>query len=403
MKSSSEHIPAVEGSEPVRKDYLIFGSPAIEQAEIDDVVDSLHSGWLGTGPKVKRFESAFRDYVDAKFAIALNSCTAALHLSLLAIGIRAGDEVITTPMSFTATAAAIIHAQGKPVLVDIDKHSMNMDPEKIESSISDQTRAILPVHFAGRPCNMTRIMEIADKHGLKVVEDAAHAIETVAQGRKVGHIGNLTCFSFYVTKNVVTGEGGMVTTDDDGYADRIKVLALHGMTRDAWHRFSDEGFKHYEVIYPGFKYNMMDIQAAIGYHQLQRVEAYGAHRRAIWEQYNEAFKDLPVTTPVMDLLSGDRHAYHLYNLLLKLEDLKINRDQFMRALHKENIGTGVHYKALHLHPYYGEKYNFRRGMFPNAEYVSDRTVSLPLSAKLNERDVEDVIKAVRRILNYYAK
>lgn len=393
----------MEGSKPVRKDYLIFGSPAIEQEEIDDVVDSLNSGWIGTGPKVKRFESAFGDYVGTKFAIALNSGTAALHLSLLAIGIRAGDEVITTPMSFTATAAAIIHAQGKPVLVDIDKHSMNMDPEKIESLISDHTRAILPVHFAGRPCDMTRIMEIANKYGLKVVEDAAHAIETVAQGRKVGNIGNLTCFSFYVTKNVVTGEGGMVTTDDDEYADWIKVLALHGMTRDAWHRFSDEGFKHYEVIYPGFKYNMMDIQAAIGYHQLQRVEAYAVHRRGIWEQYNEAFKDLPVTTPANDLLSGDRHAYHLYNLLLKLEDLKINRDQFMTALHKENIGTGVHYRALHLHPYYGETYNFRRGMFPNAEYVSDRTVSLPLSAKLNERDVEDVIKAVRRILNYYAK
>ncbi len=396
-------LPVMAGGKPVRDTYLIFGNPAIEQSEIDDVADSLKSGWLGTGPKVKRFETAFRDYARAKYAIAVNSCTAALHLSLLAIGLEPGDEVITTPMTFTATAAAVIHSGAKPVFADIDRQTMNISPDAAESRITEKTKAIVPVHFAGRPCDMQSIMTLSQRHGLKIVEDAAHAIETQAQGRKVGSIGDLTCFSFYVTKNIVTGEGGMVTTENCNYADRIKILALHGMTKDAWHRFSDEGFKHYQVIYPGFKYNMMDIQAAIGYNQLQRIEKYSIRREAVWQRYNESFKDLPVIMPSDDMLPGDRHARHLYTLLLKSEELKITRDQFMDALHKENIGTGVHYIALHLHPYYSEKYNLKRGMFPNAEYISDRTVSLPLSAKLTDDDVEDVIEAVHKILNYYAK
>lgn len=398
-----DDIPAVAGGKPVRKDYLIFGSPTIEQAEIDEVVDSLRSGWLGTGPKVERFEEAFNKYVGAKYAIAVNSCTAALHLALLAIEIEPGDEVITPAMTFTASAAAIIHAGGRAVIVDIDLETMNIDTKQIEPAITEKTRAILPVHFAGRPCRMDNIVALAQEYDLRVIEDAAHAIETIAQGKKVGTIGDLTCFSFYVTKNVVTGEGGMVTTNDEKYADWIKILALHGMTKDAWHRFGDDGYKHYEVVYPGFKYNMMDIQAAIGFHQLQRIEEYALRRKGIWEQYNEAFKALPVIIPPSQLLPADRHAFHLYTLLLKLEDLEITRDQFMTALHRENIGTGVHYKALHLHSYYSEKYNLSRGMFPNAEYISDRTVSLPLSAKLSDGDVEDVVKAVSRILRYYAK
>ena len=395
--------PAVAGGKPVRKDYLIFGSPAIEQAEIEEVVDSLKSGWLGTGPKVERFEEAFKKYVGAKYAVAVNSCTAALHLALLAVEIQPDDEVITPVMTFTASAAAIIHAAGKPVFVDIDPETMNIDTQQIEPALTENTRAILPVHFAGRPCRMDNIVALAREYDLKIIEDAAHAIETTAQGKKVGSIGDLTCFSFYVTKNMVTGEGGMVTTNDEKCADRIKILALHGMTKDAWHRFSDDGYKHYDVVYPGFKYNMMDIQAAIGFHQLQRIEQYAIRRKTIWDMYNEAFKALPVITPSNALLAGDRHAYHLYTLVLKLEDLEISRDQFMTGMHRENIGTGVHYKALHLHSYYAEKFNLRKGMFPNAEYVSDRTVSLPLSAKLSDGDVEDVIKAVSRILSYYAK
>lgn len=395
-------IPALAGGKPVRKDYLVFGSPAIEQIEIDEVVDSLRSGWLGTGPKVKRFENAFKEYVGTKHAIALNSCTAALHLSLVAIGLEAGDEVITTPMTFTATAAAIIHAGAKPVFVDIDRETMSISPEGIEAAINEKTKAVVPVHFGGYPCDMEKITSLSKRYRLKTIEDAAHAIETKSSGRKVGSIGDLTCFSFYATKNVVTGEGGMVTTDNEEYADWIKVLALHGMTRDAWHRFNDEGFKHYDVIYPGYKYNMMDIQAALGIHQLERVEINAVRRRAIWNRYNKAFRSLPVITPSDKILPGDQHGYHLYTVLLEIEKVKINRDQFLQALHKENIGTGVHYKALHLHPYYSKTYGYGRGSFPNAEYVSDRTVSLPLSAKLTDDDVENVISAVSRVLNYYA-
>jgi len=395
-------IPALAGGKPVRKDYLVFGSPAIEQIEVDEVVDSLRSGWLGTGPKVKRFENAFKEYVGTKHAIALNSCTAALHLSLVAIGLEAGDEVITTPMTFTATAAAIIHTGAKPVFVDIDRETMNISPEGIEAAINEKTKAVVPVHFGGYPCDMEKITSISGRYRLKTIEDAAHAIETKSSGRKVGSIGDLTCFSFYATKNVVTGEGGMVTTNNEEYADWIKVLALHGMTRDAWHRFNDEGFKHYDVIYPGYKYNMMDIQAALGIHQLERVEINAVRRRAIWNRYNKAFRSLPVITPSDKLLPGDQHGYHLYTVLLEIEKVKINRDQFLQALHKENIGTGVHYKALHLHPYYSKTYGYGRGAFPNAEYVSDRTVSLPLSAKLTDDDIENVISAVSRVLNYYA-
>lgn len=396
-------LPAMAGGEPVRDNYLVFGSPAIGQAEIDEVVHSLRTGWLGTGPKVRRFEEDFRNYIGAEHAVALNSCTAALHLCLLTAGVQPGDEVITTPMTFTASAAAIVHAGAKPVFVDVDSGTMNIDPEKIASAITDKTRAIIPVHFAGRPCRMDDILLLAEKHGLRVIEDAAHAIETEAQGKKVGTIGDLTCFSFYATKNVVTGEGGMVTTNDPDLAERIKVLALHGMTKDAWHRFSDEGFKHYEVVYPGFKYNMMDLQAAIGIHQLARVEDNSRRREEIWEQYDRAFSDLPVETPEKICLRGDRHARHLYTLLLNLDALSIDRDHFIAALHRENIGTGVHYRALHLHPYYSKTFGLKRGMFPGAEYISDRTVSIPLSAKLSGNDVTDVIRAVRRVLGYYLK
>ena len=396
-------IPVSAGGKPLRKKYIIFGNPIIEKPEIDDVVDSLKTGWLGTGPKVKRFEEAFKGYVNAKHAVAVNSCTAALHLALLAIDLSPDAEVITTPLTFTATAASIIHSGACPVFVDVDQMTMNINTEFIEPAITERTKAIIPVHFAGRPCNMEKITKLSEQYGLRIIEDAAHAIEAVAQGKKIGSIGDLTCFSFYVTKNIVTGEGGMVTTNNEEYAEKIKIMALHGMTKDAWHRFTDKGFKHYQVIYAGFKYNMTDIQAAIGYNQLKRIEQYASRRKKIWNYYNEAFKELPVVTPSDTALTGDRHALHLYNLLLKIEDLKINRDQFMDALHKENIGTGVHYIALHLHPYYAERYNLKRGMFPHAEYISDRTVSLPLSAKLNDADVDDVVKAVSRILNYYAK
>jgi len=388
----------------MRKDFLVFGSPMIEQPEIDEVVASLKSGWLGTGPKAHKFEEMFKEYKGTKYAIALNSCTAALHLSMLAIGIKPGDEVIIPAMTFASTASVVIHAGGVPVFADCEKDTMNIDPADIERKISPKTKAIIPVHFAGRACNMDAIMDIAKKHNLKVVEDCAHAIETEYHGKNAGTFGDLGCFSFYVTKNIVTGEGGMAITDNENYANQIKIMGLHGMSKDAWKRFSDSGYKHYQVLYPGYKYNMMDIQAAIGIHQLPRVDKYWNGRQEIWNRYNEAFEDLPVFTPA-PIEPDTKHAYHLYTLLLDIANLNLNmtRDKFLDEMTKRNIGVGVHYIALHLHPYYQKRFGYKRGDFPNAEWISDRTVSLPLSAKLTDEEVEDVIEAVGGILLSWRK
>lgn len=380
-----------------RKDFLVFGSPYIEEPEIEEVVASLRSGWIGTGPKAHKFEEMFKQYKGVKRALAVNSCTAALHLSMLAIGIQPGDEVIVPTMTFAATANAVIHAGGKPVFVDCDKATMNLDPAAIEARITPRTKAIIPVHFAGRVCDMEAIMTIAAKHRLKVIEDCAHAIEAEYHGQPAGTFGDLGCFSFYVTKNIVTGEGGMVVTANQDYADKIQVLALHGMSRDAWERFSDEGYKHYQVVYAGFKYNMMDLQAAIGIHQLPRIDKYWLRRQEIWNRYGEAFADLPVFLPA-PVEPNTKHAYHLYTLLLDTDKVSLTRDQFLAELTKRNIGVGVHYIALHLHPYYQQNYGCQRSDFPNAEWISDRTVSLPLSAKLTDADVQDVVDAVKEIL-----
>jgi len=381
----------------MRKDFLVFGSPLIEQSEIDEVVSSMKSGWLGTGPKVHKFEEMFKEYKGCKYAMALNSCTAALHLSMLTIGIKSGDEVIVPTMTFTSTSSAVIHAGGIPVFTDCERDSMNIDIEDIERKITPKTKAIIPVHFAGRPCNMDAIMNIARRHHLKVIEDSAHAIEAKYKGKKTGIFGDIGCFSFYVTKNIVTGEGGMAITNNKEYSDKIKILGLHGMSKDAWKRFSDEGYKHYQVLYAGYKYNMMDLQAAIGIHQLPRVDKYWQRRQEIWNRYNEAFKDLPVFTPV-SVEPDTIHAYHLYTLLLDIDRLKITRDEFLYEMTKRNIGVGVHYIALHLHPYYQKNFGHKRGDFPNAEWISDRTVSLPLSPKLTDKDVEGVIMGVRKIM-----
>jgi len=386
----------------MRKNLLVFGNPLIEQSEIDEVVASLKSGWLGTGPKVHKFEEMFRKYKGAKYAMALNSCTAALHLSILVIGIKPGDEVIVPTMTFAATANAIIHAGGIPVFADCERETMNIDSNDVERKITSKTKAIVLVHFAGRACNMDAIMDIAKHHNLKVVEDCAHAVETEYHGKKAGTFGDLGCFSFYVTKNIVTGEGGMAITNNEDYANQIKVLGLHGMSKDAWKRFSDSGYKHYQVVCAGYKYNMMDIQAAIGIHQLPRVDKYWKRREKIWKHYNEAFGDLPVLTPA-PVKSNTRHAYHLYALLLDIDHLKITRDKFLNEMTKRNISVGVHYIALHLHPYYQEAFGYKKGNFPNSEWISDRTLSLPLSAKLTDKDVEDVIEAVTRLLTVFAK
>ncbi len=377
-----------------RDEFLVYGNPAIEEAEIAEVVDSLRSGWIGTGPKVALFEQEFKNYVGAEYAVAVSSCTAALHLSMIVSGIGQGDEVITTPMTFCATANAILHTGAEPVFVDIDPKTMNIDPELVEKAITKRTKAILPVHFAGRPCEMKSLMRIAKDYGLHLIEDCAHAIETSCEMGKVGSIGDLSCFSFYVTKNVVTAEGGMITTNRKDWADKLKIYALHGMSRDAWKRYSDDGFRHYEVLVPGFKYNMTDIQASLGIHQLRRVNKTLSRRNEIWERYNNEFDELEVVTPT-NPPSDVVHAHHLYTILVDEDFLGCNRDTFQERMQRSNIGTGIHYMALHLQPFYQKTFNLQKGDFPAAEYISDRTLSLPLGPKMTDHDVSDVIRAVK--------
>jgi len=384
---------------PVRSPdkFLVFGSPLIGEEEKREVLDCLETGWLGTGPKVARFEQDFRAYKQAAFAVAMNSCTAALHLSILAADIGPGDEVITTPLTFCASVNAIMHAGAQPVLADVDPTTFNIDPVRVEAQITKRTKAILPVHFAGRPCDMDGLGMLAKKHGLQLIEDCAHAIETTYKGKHVGTFGEFGCFSFYVTKNVATGEGGMVLTPREDAANRLKILALHGMSKDAWKRFTDEGYKHYQVVECGFKYNMMDIQAALGIHQLRRVEANWRRRQEIWQIYQRAFQDLPLTLPAPPE-EGTRHAYHLYTVLVDSERTGVSRDAFMGALTAENVGVGVHYRSIPVQPYYAERFGWKPEDYPNSVSIGEQTVSLPLSAKLTDEDVHDVIQAVRKTL-----
>lgn len=384
---------------PVRSkdNFLVFGAPRIEEDEIRLVESVMRSGWLGTGQRVANFEAAFAGYRGADHAVALNSCTAALHLSLLAAGVGPGDEVITTPMTFCATVNAIIHAGATPVVADIDPHTLNIDPARVREKLSSRTRALLPVHFAGRPCEMDELMEIASTHKLKVIEDCAHAIETEYRGRNVGTIGDFGCFSFYVTKNIVTGEGGMVFAKTEADAARLKVLGLHGMSKDAWKRFSDEGYKHYRVVEAGFKYNMMDLQAAIGLKQLERVESYWQRRRTIWDRYMDVFADLPIGLPAAPA-PDTRHAHHLFTVMIDEARCGISRDAFLDAMTAQGVGVGVHYLGLCEHPYYQDRFGWQPEHTPHATQVGRQTVSLPISAKLDDGDVADVIAAVRTVL-----
>ncbi|MBG0775609.1 MAG: DegT/DnrJ/EryC1/StrS family aminotransferase [Desulfovibrionaceae bacterium] len=381
----------------MREKFLVFGSPLIGEEEIQEVVDTLRSGWIGTGPRTARFEQEFKDYVGRNRAVAVGSCTAALHLSVLALGLAPGDEVITTPMTFCATVNAILHAGGTPVLADVDPETMNIDPARVAEKITPRTRAVMPVHFAGRPCDMDALMDLADAHHLDVIEDCAHAIESEYHGKKTGTFGTLGCYSFYVTKNVITGEGGMILTDNEEYADRLKVLALHGMSADAWKRFSDEGYKHYLVTEAGFKYNMTDMQAALGLHQLRRVEQNWLRRTEIWDTYDRELADLPLALPAPDA-PDTRHAHHLYTVMVDETRTGISRDDFLQAMNKHKIGTGVHYLAMPEHPYYQQNLGWKPTDTPNATRIGRQTVSLPISAKLTDQDVADVIDAVRDVL-----
>ncbi|HLD24335.1 UDP-4-amino-4,6-dideoxy-N-acetyl-beta-L-altrosamine transaminase [Candidatus Gottesmanbacteria bacterium RIFCSPLOWO2_01_FULL_49_10] len=388
---------------PMRKTFLVFGKPFIGKEEIVEVVKTLKSGWWGTGPKTERFEHEFAAYTGADHALGVNSATAGLHLALKALGVGPGDEVITTPLTFVSTANVILHCGATPVFADVERDTWNIDPKEIEKKITKKTKGILPVHLHGSPCDMDAITAIAKRHKLFVVEDAAHASEAIYKGKKIGSIGDITAFSFYATKNIATGEGGMVTTNNKNLAEFMRIMSLHGLSRDAYKRYSVKYYRHYESVIPGFKYNLTDIAASIGIHQLARVEANWKVRKKHWESYVQAFTHMPqLILPAPDA-RDTKHARHLFAVLLRLEAMKITRDEFVDHLIKMNIGSGVHFNPVPSHSYYRKTYGYRKGMFPNAEFVGERTVSLPIGANLKNRDIEDVVRAVRWIIDSYRK
>jgi len=395
-------LPAIAGGTPVRlrANRLVFGAPALGEEEIASVAECIRSNWIGLGARVERFEQEFARYKGAPYALAVNSGTAAIHLSLAALGIGAGDEVIAPAMTFCSTVHSIVHTGAKPVLVDCCRDTFNIDPEQVESRITPRTKAILVVHMCGRCCEMDPILEIARSYGLHVIEDCAHAIESIYRGNTAGLMGDAGCFSFYPTKNITTGDGGMVLTRDPKWFQRARVLSLHGMTADAWSRFVG-GPSGYEVIEAGFKYNMTDLAAALGLPQLAKIEEHWRQRERVWSQYNEQLKELPLLLPP-STEPDSRHAYHLYTPLLMLEELRVGREEIIAALEAENIGVGIHYVPVHQHPYYRKQFGYVDSDFPNATFVGERTLSLPLSPAMSEPDISDVITALARILRYYA-
>lgn len=377
---------------PARAEFLPFARPCIDDEEIHEVTDTLRSGWITTGPKTKRFEAAFRDRFNAPAALALSSCTAGLHCALAAHDIGPGDEVVTTPLTFTSTVNVIEHVQATPVLVDVEPDTLNIDPAAIEAAVTPRTRAVLVVHYAGHPVELDPIEELVRARGLVLIEDAAHAISAAYKGRPIGSGRSLTSFSFYATKNLTTGEGGMLTGDPD-LIERARLLSLHGMSRDAWRRYAKGGSWYYEVLTPGFKYNMTDIQAALGLAQLRKLAHFQQRRAQIVAVYHDAFKssdalEVPVQRPHIE------HAWHLYPLRLRDAALRITRAQFIDELASRNIGTSVHFIPIHVHPYYRTKYGYTPNRYPVAYSNYERLVSLPLDAGLTDQDVADVIEAV---------
>jgi dTDP-4-amino-4,6-dideoxygalactose transaminase len=382
---------------PRRAAFLPFARPSIGEEEIAEVVDSLRSGWITAGPKVKRFETEFAAYVGNRHALAVNSCTAALHIALTALDVGPGDEVILPTLTFCSTANVVVHLGARPVLVDVDD-DFNLRPEEVAAAVTARTRAIVPVHYGGQPCDLDALQAIADRHGLPLVEDAAHAVGAEYRGRKIGSPSpRITCFSFYAIKNLTTGEGGMIVTGDDRLAERMRLLSLHGMSRDAWNRYGASGSWHYEVLEPGYKDNMTDLQAAMGIHQLRKLDGFIERRAAIARRYAEAFAPLPeVVAPIVR--PERKHAWHLFVLRLALERLTLDRAEFIEQLRAQNVGASVHFIPVHLHPFYRDRYGCRPGDFPCAERLYERIVSLPLYPAMTDGDVADVVAAVQSIV-----
>jgi perosamine synthetase len=382
----------------MRNQFLPFHRPSIDDDDIARVVETLRSGWLTTGPQVHAFEQDFARYIGAEHAVAVNSCTAALHLALEAIGLSEGDEVLVPTMTFAATAEVVLYFKARPVLVDCEPDTLNLDPSSLERAITPRTRAVIPVHYAGHPCDMAQILEIARKHDLKVIEDAAHALPARYSGQMAGTFGDLACFSFYATKTLCTGEGGMITTANPQYAERVRMMSLHGISKDAWNRYSAEGSWYYEILQPGFKYNMTDIAAALGLAQLGKCDRMRDARRRIAQIYDDGFRGLrEIVTPVV----RDRidHAWHLYPIRLGLERLRIGRGEFIAMMRERNIGTSVHFIPLHLHPYYRANYQYRPQDFPTASDAYERLVSLPIYPGMTDGDAAEVVAAVSDIVS----
>lgn len=386
-----------------RTKFLPYHQPSLGAAEEESVLATLRSGWITTGPQTKRFEKEIAHYVGAAHCIALNSCTAALHLALEAVGVGPGDEVITSPLTFASTANVVVHCGGTPVFADVEPDTFNLSADAFEAAITSRTKAVIPVHLFGQSCDMDAINAIAQRHGIAVIEDAAHAIGTEYQGRRIGGTGNLTAFSFYATKNITSGgEGGAITTNDPVLAERIAIMSLHGISKDAWKRYSASGYQHWDIICPGYKYNMFDLQAAVALPQLARIDEFWRRRVAIKKVYDAAFSAVPEIMLPAERSYG-KHAYHLYPIVVRTEQLAADRDTLMNAIQAEKVGIGIHFRAVHLHPYYADTFGFRRGMFPHAEYYSDRTISLPFYPKMSDDDVQDVIAVVQGVLAAHRK
>ncbi len=376
---------------------LPFHRPDIGDEEIDEVLNVLRSGWLTTGPKAREFETEFAAMAGVKHAVAVNSCTAALHLALEAAGLREGDEVLVPAMTFAATAEVVTYFKAKPVLIDCVPDTLNLDPHRIEQAITTKTKAIIPVHFGGHPCEMDHVLSIAQDHGLRVIEDAAHALPARYKGKMVGSIAESTCFSFYATKNITTGEGGMVTTDNEEYAARVRMMSLHGLSRDAWNRYSTEGSWYYEILSPGFKYNLTDIAAALGLAQLKKCDRFWKARERYAALYHEGFRDVPeIICP--QAAPHVQHAWHLYVIQLELDRLQISRNEFITQLQQAGVGCSVHFIPLHLHPYYRDMFGYRPTDLPVSNMVFQRALSLPLYSKMTEADVNRVIEVVRTLV-----
>ena len=397
------------------RDFLPFAVPFIGEEEIAEVVATLRSGWITTGPRTHDFEEKFAQYIGSKHAIAVNSCTAALHLGLYAIGLRPGDRVITTPLTFAATAEVIHYFGAQSIFVDIDPETLNIDPEKVRGYLENKrtrrrVKAIIPVHIGGLPCDMDSILEVARRYDLRVIDDAAHALPTRYKGRMIGSLGDITAFSFYANKNITTGEGGMATTDNDEYAETMRIMRLHGISKDAWKRYTAKGSWYYEIHKPGFKYNLTDVAAAIGIHQLRKCDEFHRRRKEIARMYHEGLARLEeISLPRDDfdaagkLEDGFDHAWHLYMIRLRLKKLTIARDEFIDILKNRQIGTSVHFIPLHMQPFYREKYGYRAEDFPNARAAYEGIVSLPIYPRMSDEDVNYVISVIKETIEAHRK